>query len=269
MIAKGRGKTAMNGDVSKRSDDNGGGESQRGSFPSTAWAKILSARDAESDERREVLDELISAYWGPVYSAIRYGWRVPEHEAKDLAQGFFLQLLQRDFLRYLAPEKGKFRSFLKKALRNYLLNRKRDEERLKRSGGGRLVFWTDFDGTEVPETEPEEASDRAWVEAMISKAVEALRVSLLREGREDYFRIFELHDLGGSPLSYREVAKRMGLSENDVRNRLHYVRKRVRLIVISQVWEFSSDDQEFRDDLRQILARPIQEPPTHRSAEEP
>jgi len=102
-------------------------------FPSTRWTAILSARDSEDPAYRQNLEYLINHYWKPVYRYARVGWSKSNEDAKDLTQEFFLSLLARESLKDVGPEKGRFRSFLKAALKNFLMQDKRDAGRQKRN----------------------------------------------------------------------------------------------------------------------------------------
>src|SRR5438045_2374386 len=86
------------------------GGAKRG-FQSTLWTVVLTAKDPSSRDRRDALQQLIEAYWKPVYLFIRRRGNDRE-AAKDLAQGFFTALLDRNFLQYVDRGRGKFRTFL-------------------------------------------------------------------------------------------------------------------------------------------------------------
>ena len=70
-------------------------------FPTTRWTLILGAR-ADAPAERAALEQLCAAYWKPVYFFLRRKGLAPD-AAEDAAQGFFLHLLQRDFLPRLDP----------------------------------------------------------------------------------------------------------------------------------------------------------------------
>ena len=58
-------------------------------------------------------------------------------DAQDLTQGFFAHVLERETLAAAQREKGRFRSFLLGALRNFLANEARKQATLKRGGRDR------------------------------------------------------------------------------------------------------------------------------------
>jgi DNA-directed RNA polymerase specialized sigma24 family protein len=89
-------------------------------FRTTHWSVVLGAGE-ESAEEQAALSRLCNAYWFPLYSYVRRTGQSPEH-AQDLTQAFFARLLEKDYLKATAPEKGKFRSFLLMALKRFLAN---------------------------------------------------------------------------------------------------------------------------------------------------
>jgi RNA polymerase sigma-70 factor (ECF subfamily) len=104
--------------MSAPDDDTAIGGAKR-SFQSTLWTVVLAAKDPSSPDRREALQQLIETYWKPVYLFIRR--RGNDREAsKDLAQGFFTALLERQFLQYVQRDRGKFRTFLLTALEHFM-----------------------------------------------------------------------------------------------------------------------------------------------------
>ena len=66
------------------------------------------------------LETLSRRYWKPVYSFIRVGWAKSNEDAKDLAQEFFLWLLEGEALKRYDVARGGFRSFLKALLRRFV-----------------------------------------------------------------------------------------------------------------------------------------------------
>src|SRR5262245_10368071 len=105
-----------------------GGEALQ--FRTTCWSSILQAREGD----RENLGMLIRTYWKPVYAYIRNGWGKSNEDAKDLTQAFFTGRIGRPFLADVGPGKGRFRSFLRACLKNFLSNEEKRRQALKREG---------------------------------------------------------------------------------------------------------------------------------------
>ena len=102
----------------------------------TQWSQVLAARDGTDTDARLALENLCQTYWQPLYAYIRHQGSDPD-EASDLTQGFFAELLDKDLLADVDPEKGRFRAFLLASLRHILANERRRERTLKRGGGTR------------------------------------------------------------------------------------------------------------------------------------
>src|SRR5215218_15410 len=87
-------------------------------FATTHWSVVLAAR-GDTSEARVAIARLCSLYWYPLYAfARRMG--LGSHDAEDATQGCLAHLLHTDALATVAREKGRFRSFLLAALKNFL-----------------------------------------------------------------------------------------------------------------------------------------------------
>jgi len=222
-------------------------------FPETSWSTILRGRVTDPVVRRKALEKLLALYWKPVYGCMRFGWNKSPEDAKDAVQDFFIDLLERDFVRDIEPEKGRFRSFLKAALKHYMLNEKRGAGRVKR--GGRLKTFS-LDGFEEITTkpgEPDSVFDSVWFKTLLESAIQELGETLNRAERPDYFRVLKLYDLSGRKLSYAAAAEELALTETNVRNYLYYARKLLRRILIRRISEYALDEEDVRGELRWIL----------------
>lgn len=216
-------------------------------FPSTRWTAILSARSSQDPAHRENLDYLIRLYWKPVYRYIRVGWSKSNEDAKDLTQDFFAGLISRDSLKDVSPDKGRFRSFLKAALKNFLMQHKRDAGRQKRGGGAEIrgIDWTQIDLIDTSGESPEEAFDREWINAVLETALSRLRERLTAEGKALYADLFQkFYFGGGEQLSYDQLAAEHGISKFDVGNYLKAARAKFREIALELIGEYVSDDGE-------------------------
>jgi len=97
-----------------------------GVFATTHWSVVLAARSEDTPEANAALERLCRTYWYPLYAYVRREGYGPD-DAQDATQGFFAQLLARNSLTHVAPEKGRFRSFLLAAMRHFLsVERERD-----------------------------------------------------------------------------------------------------------------------------------------------
>ena len=114
--------------------------SSRGSrFTTTHWSLVLAAADGnEEAQGREALARLCQIYWYPLYAFVRRQGHGP-HDAQDLTQEFFVQLLDKDYLGDVDRSKGKFRSFLLAVLKHFLSKQWARGKTLKRGGGRPLL----------------------------------------------------------------------------------------------------------------------------------
>jgi RNA polymerase sigma-70 factor (ECF subfamily) len=85
-------------------------------------------------DSREALAALCQGYWQPVYIFIRrQGY--DREQARDLTQGFFALVIEKNYLLAADRERGKFRSFLLTAVKHFLANTWDRANALKRGGG--------------------------------------------------------------------------------------------------------------------------------------
>src|SRR5262245_16764626 len=87
-------------------------------FVSTRWSVVLDARNPDSCRVNDAFETLCRTYWYPLYAYLRRRGHSPE-AAEDLTQGFFACLIEKNYLRNVHPEKGKFRSFLLTAINRF------------------------------------------------------------------------------------------------------------------------------------------------------
>lgn len=234
-----------------RSETRMGGE--RRDFPTTCWSSILSCRDAKEEDARQMLEELLAAYWKPIYCCIRFGWRKSTEESKDLVQDFLVHLLRLDLVKQADPARGRFRSFLKSALQNFLLNERRDAGRLKRGGELKIVSLDHVEGIDPVTGDPEQVFDAEWARTVLERGIAILRERLTESRREVYFRVLDLHDLKTPTPSYKDIAEKLDLTESLVRNYLHAARVELRKILRDELRRYALDEEDLKAELRWIL----------------
>ena len=95
-----------------------GGE---GAFPTTRWTLILGAQSS-AEARRQALEYLATTYWKPLYVFLRKKG-LDAQAAQDGVHEVVVQLLERDAIDSMRPERGRLRAYLRTVAQNYLINR--------------------------------------------------------------------------------------------------------------------------------------------------
>jgi RNA polymerase sigma factor (sigma-70 family) len=229
-------------------------------FRPTLWTMVLRAKDPAAPDRREALERLFQTYWKPLYFLIR---RTHDAEAaQDITQGFFTTFLEKDYLKSVEREKGKFRTFLCVALRHYMAD-ENDRARAKKRGGGKPPLSLDFARAEteisrVPaaKDDPEKLFQRQWALEVIKRSLQALRAEFLASDRLAEFEAISLYlSAGGKEApSHADLAKRLGISEADVNNRVHRLRHRYRELILEEVRSYSDSEEEAQQELRDLFS---------------
>ena len=211
-------------------------EPKPGVFATTHWSVVLAAGQAGSPQAIEALERLCSTYWYPLYVYVRRrGYNEPD--ARDLTQGLFAHLLERDALQCVSAEKGKFRSFLLASL-NYFLADTRDRALAQKRGGGRDVV--SFDAQEAEERyrlepidpqSPDRIFERRWALAMLDQVLARLEKEFVKAGKEELFqRLRGFLVEGAGEGTYAEAARDLELTEEAVKKSVQRMRGVLRTV---------------------------------------
>jgi RNA polymerase sigma-70 factor (ECF subfamily) len=228
-------------------------------FRTTHWSIVLAAGDSAAPEAEGALEKLCQVYWYPLYAFTRRrGYDA--HEAQDLTQDFFCRFLESKALKSVHPEKGRFRSFLLAALKNFLTNEWDRANRLKRGGGREILSWDGLEAEERYALEPAEDLatdkwfDRNWAQSLVNATMARLRAECAAEETEQRFELLR-HFLGGdsSGLSYATAGERLGLSENAVKSAIHRLRQRYAALFRAEVAQTVANPIDVESEIRHLF----------------
>ena len=229
-------------------------------FATTHWSVVLSAGRKEDAECGQALAALCQAYWYPLYAYVRRrGY--PAHEAQDLTQEFFLQLLEQESIQVADPQRGKFRSFLLASLQNFLANEWRQGQAKKRGGGKRAVSLDLAAGESRYGLEPadpmtpERIFERRWALTLLDAALTRLREEFAAAGKGELFDRLKEY-LGGqaSGSPYAATAAELQMTEGAVKVAVHRLRRRCRDVLREAIAETVANAAEIDSELQQLFA---------------
>jgi RNA polymerase sigma-70 factor (ECF subfamily) len=223
-------------------------------FPETQWTELAHATLHGNETGRAALDALCRGYWEPVRRFIlQRGWRV--EDADDLAQGFFVYLMENGILRRAERERGRFRSFLQGVLNHFLLEERDRRAALKRGGGVEHVAVEEDAAHTAAGAEHE--FDRQWALAVMRRATEHLQAECVEKRGDDGYALLAPYLGGpGEPLPQEQIAPRLGLTHGGLRSEIHGWRQRLRELLRAEVRRTVAAPHEVEDEmsyLRQLL----------------
>ncbi len=225
-------------------------------FAATRWSVVIAAGGVhDATDTRRALEELLRAYWFPLYAFLRRRGE-PSHQAEDLVQGFLTRLLEKRDLAAVDRAKGRFRSFLLASLKHYLANEYDKAHAQKRSGGANVI---ELDALEaearyavepVDDMTPERLFDRRW-------ALEVLQQVLRRLGEEyahaDKAELFET--IKGLLLPQRDqltqadYAQTLGMTAGALKVAVHRMRKRYRELLREEIAQTLETPSQVEDEI--------------------
>ena len=206
-------------------------------FPTTFWSTLI----GRPDRARQ---ELFTRYRTPVFNYIvnqGYG----EADADDLTQEVFLRISREEFLRKADRLKGKFRSLVLAVTRHVILKERARRMRLQAAS----VDQEGFDDALFSVAEDDGEDERfntLWIQNLVGLSLERLMIET-RGGGPRYYEALVLNQFQG--LSYEDVARSLGVQVSDVRNWIHYGKKKLKGYVIEHVQAYSSGEAGFTEEL--------------------
>lgn len=228
-------------------------------FVTTHWSVVLAAKDKVSPEGAQALEILCRTYWYPLYAFIRSSGYSPP-DAQDLTQGFFARLLAKDFLRVVAPEKGRFRTFLRMALKRFLAH-EWERVRAEKRGGGQVCISLDtamaeqrFAAEGPVAVGPDQIYDRRWALTLLGEVTARLEREYTEAGK-----VAELNELRPhltaerGRIPYAEIARSLQTTEGAARVAVHRLRKRFRELFRKIIAETVAGPGEVEEELRHVI----------------
>ena len=230
-------------------------------FKTTRWSLILAARDGNSTDSRRALEQLCEAYWYPLYAFVRGQGCDPE-TARDLTQGYFATLLEKEYLDRADPDAGRFRTFLRVTMKHFLINEKQRERALKR-GGGTVSISLDAEEAEerfrfepVDRLTPEQVYERRWASTLLGRVLERMAADYSRAGRAEQFEALKGYLTGDEPRArYRDVAVELEMSEVAVRAAVRRMRQKFGRLLRAEITDTVAGPEDVDDEVRQLLRR--------------
>jgi len=236
-------------------------ETKRADFPPTRWTLISRVRRGSEAEAAQAMEDLCRAYWYPIYAFARRGGCNP-HDAEDLTQIFFQNLVTSEGVQEARREKGRLRTFLLAMLKRVISKKLRFETAEKR--GGKRPEVVSFDEKTAEERyalepadihDPDALFDRAWAEEVLQSASAKLRADYtLAENVEIFEQLSEYLPLGDNETPYPEAANKLGMREATLRLQVHRMRKRYAKLIEETIAQTVADAAEQKKELHHLMS---------------
>lgn len=180
-------------------------------FPTTQWSLLARATVNGGAAEREALAEFFRRYRAPVVAFIART-RPARNDAEDVAQNFFVALIEDSLLRRADRTRGRFRSFLIGALVRHLAREDERAAAAKRGGGAVGAGWDELADADQPTVAPEVVRlfDREWALALLGRVrMETEAALTVRHGAASAMLLRFLPGAARTP-SYEEAASGLG-----------------------------------------------------------
>ncbi len=229
-------------------------------FSTTHWSVVLAAGRTNQPQSAAALEQLCRTYWYPIYAYLRRRG-FAEHDAQDLTQGFFAQLLERRSIQGVEPAKGKFRSFLLASL-NYYVADERDRAHAQKRGGGREVLPLHAQEAEqryrleaVDERSPEKIFEYRWAMTLLDQVLSRLSEEFARAGKSHLFNCLQPFLVAGArEKRYAEAAPELGMSEEALKKAVQRMRRRYHQLFREEIAHTVAGPDEVEEELRNLRA---------------
>jgi RNA polymerase sigma-70 factor (ECF subfamily) len=229
-------------------------------FASTRWSLVVAAGQRDGPESEAALASLCRLYWYPLYAYARRHLPNPE-DAQDLTQEFFARLLEKDYLRQVDRQRGRFRSFLLTAFKHFLA-KERERAGAQKRGGGRKPLPLDFQsGEQRYQREPSHAAtaealyERGWALTLLEQALARLREEQTGAGKGRLFECLKGTLTGADAARpYAELAAELGLSAEAIKVTVHRLRRRYGELLRAEIAQTVTTAEEVEDELRDLFA---------------
>jgi DNA-directed RNA polymerase specialized sigma24 family protein len=229
-------------------------------FATTRWSMVLAAGRTPTSDAADALERLCETYWYPLYAYARRRVNQPS-DAQDLTQSFFAKLLEKDYVRPAAPERGRFRAYLLTAFQHFLSHEWEKANALKR-GGGRLPIRLDFSEgesrwqLEAPsQLTADQLYERQWALAVLNGVMDRLAAEMTASGKAAHFALLKDFMIGEHDLqTYAEIAPKLGTTSAAAKMAASRMRRRYRHLLRDEIAQTVAGTDEVDQEIRDLFA---------------
>jgi RNA polymerase sigma-70 factor (ECF subfamily) len=229
-------------------------------FATTRWSMVLAAGRRSSPDADQALETLCETYWFPLYAYARRKVSQPS-DAQDLTQSFFATLLEKDYVRPAAPERGRFRAYLLTAFQHFL-SKEWEKAKAQKRGGGRLPIRLDFsEGESRWQLEPcsqltaDQLYERQWALAVLNRVMERLAAEMAAGGKTTHFSLLKDFMIGEKgEQTYEDVALKLETTSAAAKMAASRMRRRYRQLLREEIAQTVASPDEVDGEIRDLFA---------------
>lgn len=231
-------------------------------FLTTHWS-LIGEIQSDQDGDRALVGLLLERYWKPVYFYLRRSGRTHD-EAEDLTQGFFHEVvLNRDLVQRADQSKGRFRTFLLHALKQYLIDEYHKCTARKRIPEDKLVSLNLTPLPALPAaveaSSPQESYDYGWMASLLDQVLSQVERRCAEEQRNLHWQLF--HDRivrpildNTDPPSLGEMCQRYHIADKKkASNMIITVKRCFKTMLWEHVRNTVSAEDETEEELGEIM----------------
>jgi RNA polymerase sigma-70 factor (ECF subfamily) len=221
---------------------------------------VRAAGKSSSAQQRKALEELCESYWFPLYAFLRRrGCDI--HQAEDLTQGFFGQLLEKKDLGTADPKCGRFRSFLLVRLKGFLSDQHDRANAQKRGGGKKIVSLSvqTAEGQYALDPEdrlsPEMLFEKSWALTVLERTVDRLESEMAKANKQrlfEHLKVYLTTNKDAAP--YEDMAKELDMTAAAVRVAVHRLRRRYRRLLRDEISQTVGDENQIDEEMECLFA---------------
>jgi RNA polymerase sigma-70 factor (ECF subfamily) len=231
----------------------------RESFKETSWWVVGQAARPETPAGEAARQSLCRQYWWPVFFYLRRLGHTRE-DSEDLTQGFLARMLEKNYVRSAAREKGKFRSFLLVMLKRFVADERDRAERQKR-GGGKPVVSLDAGDMEsrsrlepLDELTPEKAFERSWASSLLRSVLSSLEKERAALGKQsDFDELLPLITCDRED-TCAGAARRLHWTEANVKVQVHRLRRRLGDMLRAEIAKTGATPAEIEEEIHALFS---------------
>jgi RNA polymerase sigma factor (sigma-70 family) len=200
-------------------------------WPTTHWGFLDAIRGGDSAKRSEALGEIVSIYGPGLVAFAGFESDLSRDDCEDVVQDFFYKCLTRDVLERADPKRGRFRNFLARTFKNFLLNWIRDRNAGIRMPVGGVVPLHELVDKHGRDIEPrsgesaEEAYERLVRASLFEYMLADFEKACRDAGQEKKYELYRRYEVepgrdGGKTPSYAQLARDFDLPSEDAVGRV-------------------------------------------------